>query len=223
VNRPRLKKRHIKNLFKDLYSQERFFDEMTSLKMKKIFGQKKEPLSMEDLTKINRIRRELLGFNCSACGSPDCLTFAEDVVRKRASLDECFYLGKKKQKHERRENLKANDLMEKLDLVLAAGEGGVQRNISGGYCGDLLSDVMANARENSVWLTVQSHQNIVAVAVLKEMACIIITCGNKPDKATCEKADQENIPIFLSERSAFDLASDLASDLKSDLAIPDTD
>jgi len=223
MKQPKAKKRHINNIFQDVYSQERFFDELTSSKMKKIFGQKKEPLSMDDLTKINRIRRQLLGFNCSACGSPDCLTFAEDVIRKRASLGECFYIRKNKQEHQRREELKAIDLIEKHDLVLAAGEGGVQRTISGGYCGDLLSDVMANARENSVWLTVQAHQNIVAVAVLKEMACIIIACGNKPDKATCEKADQENIPIFLSERSAFDLTSDLASDLKSDLAIPDTD
>ena len=106
--------------------------------------------------------------------------------------------------------MKAKDLKEQLGLVLAAGEAGLDRTVSGGYCGDLLSDVMANATDNCVWLTVQAHQNIVAVAVLKEMAGIIITCGNKPDKATCAKADQENIPLFLSERSAFDLACDMA-------------
>lgn len=106
--------------------------------------------------------------------------------------------------------MKVKDLKEQIDLVLVAGEAGLGRTISGGYCGDLLSDVMANATEHCVWLTVQAHQNIVAVAVLKEMAAIIITCGNKPDKATCDKADQEKIPLFLSERSAFDLACALA-------------
>ncbi|MCP4115502.1 MAG: serine kinase [Desulfobacteraceae bacterium] len=106
--------------------------------------------------------------------------------------------------------MKAIDLKEELDLVLAAGEAGLDRTLFGGYCGDLLSDVMANAGEHCVWLTVQAHQNIVAVAVLKEMAAIIITCGNKPDKATCDKADQEKIPLFLSERPAFDLACALA-------------
>ena len=106
--------------------------------------------------------------------------------------------------------MKVKDLIEQLDLVLAAGEEGLERTISGGYCGDLLSDVMANATEHCIWLTVQAHQNIVAVAVLKEMAAIIITCGNKPDKATCDKADHEKIPLLLSERPAFDLTWDLA-------------
>jgi predicted transcriptional regulator len=69
---------------------------------------------------------------------------------------------------------------------------------------------MANAAEHNVWLTVQAHQNIIAVAVLKEIACIIITCGNRPDTATCQKADDEEIPLFLSDRSAFDLATRLA-------------
>ena len=105
--------------------------------------------------------------------------------------------------------MKAKDLKDRLNLVLAAGEEGLDRSISGGYCGDLLSDVMANASEHNVWLTVQAHQNIVAVAVLKEIACIIITCGNRPDQATCHKADEEKIPLFLSDKSAFDLATDL--------------
>ena len=105
--------------------------------------------------------------------------------------------------------MKVKDLQNRLNLVLAAGEKGLDRPLSGGYCGDLLSDVMANASEHNVWLTVQAHKNIVAVAVLKKIACIIITCGNQPDQDACHKADEEKIPLFLSNRSAFDLAADL--------------
>lgn len=105
--------------------------------------------------------------------------------------------------------MKVKDLKDRLNLVLAAGEEGLDRSFSGGYCGDLLSDVMANALEHNVWLTVQAHQNIVAVAVLKEISCIIITCGNRPDQATCRKADEEKIPLFLSDRTAFDLAAEV--------------
>lgn len=209
ITRLKIKNRHQKKPIKDVYAKERFFDRLTSAKMGKIFGQKKEPLSIADLTNINRIYDQLPGFNCSACGAPDCRTFAEDVVRGRAALGECRILGQKTSPDKRSKMLKVKDLKERLNLILAAGEKGLDRSFSGGYCGDLLSDVMANASEHNVWLTVQTHQNIVAVAVLKEIACIIITCGNRPDQATCRKADEEKIPLFLSDRSAFDLATDL--------------
>ncbi|MDY0374230.1 MAG: [Fe-Fe] hydrogenase large subunit C-terminal domain-containing protein [Desulfobacterium sp.] len=209
IARLEIKDRHEKSPIKNVYAKERFFDRLTSAKMEKIFGQKKEPLSIADLTNINQIYDQLPGFNCSACGAPDCRTFAEDVVRGRAALGECRILGQKISPDKRSKMLKVKDLKDRLNLVLAAGEEGLDRSFSGGYCGDLLSDVMANALEHNVWLTVQAHQNIVAVAVLKEISCIIITCGNRPDQATCRKADEEKIPLFLSDRTAFDLAAEV--------------
>ncbi|MCP4115501.1 MAG: 4Fe-4S dicluster domain-containing protein [Desulfobacteraceae bacterium] len=89
VDRPKTRERHRENPLKDLYAEERFFDELTSSKMEKLFGQKKAPLSIENLTRINRILKQLPGFNCAACGAPDCLTFAEDVVRGRAGISDC--------------------------------------------------------------------------------------------------------------------------------------
>ena len=82
------------------------------------------------------------------------------------------------------------ELAEKLNLKIAAGEKGLDREIRDGYCGDLLSDVMGKSPENCIWMTVQTHQNIVAVAVLKEMAAIVITGGHTPDKETQEKVIQ---------------------------------
>lgn len=210
IARLEIKKRHLKKPLENVYAKERFFDRLTSANMEKIFGQKKEPLSIADLTEINRIYDQLPKFNCSACGAPDCLTFAEDVVRVRADLGQCRMLEQKISPFKRSKTLKVKDLQDRLNLVLAAGGEGLDRHFSGGYCGDLLSDVMANASEHNVWLTVQAHQNIVAVAVLKEIACIIITCGNRPDQAVCHKANEEKIPLFLSDRSSFDLATDLA-------------
>lgn len=102
--------------------------------------------------------------------------------------------------------MKVNDLSENVGLELAAGEKGLDRQVLCGYCGDLLSDVMGNAPEGCVWLTVQGHQNIVAVAVLREMAAIIITGGQIPDDVTKEKADEEGIPLLLWPGSSFDLA-----------------
>lgn len=97
------------------------------------------------------------------------------------------------------------ELSDRFDVQVVAGEKGLNRPIDGGYCGDLLSDVMANAPQGCIWLTVQGHQNIVAIAVLKEMAAIVITGGHKPDPETVEKAGVEEIPILAWEGSAYDL------------------
>jgi len=71
--------------------------------------------------------------------------------------------------------------------------------------GDLLSDVMANSREGDVWITCQSHQNIVAVSVLKEHAGIILVLGKEPDKDTVEKASREGIPLLVTKLSGFEI------------------
>jgi predicted transcriptional regulator len=99
-----------------------------------------------------------------------------------------------------------NEFVKQFNMHVAAGQNGLDREIQGGYCGDLLSDVMANAPVGCVWLTVQAHQNIVKVAVLREMAAIVLTGGQTPDQETVERANQEEIPILLWPDSAFVLA-----------------
>jgi predicted transcriptional regulator len=105
--------------------------------------------------------------------------------------------------------MQAADLAAKFNLTVVAGKDGLGRSVAGGHCGDLLSEVIANAPVGSVWLTIQTHQNIVAVAILKEMASIILTGGNMPDEATRTKADEEGIPILLSDQRTYDLAGKL--------------
>jgi len=105
--------------------------------------------------------------------------------------------------------MKLRKLVEFFGLEVAAGVKGLDREVKGGYCGDLLSEVMANAPLNCVWLTVQGHQNIVAVAVLREMAAVVVTGGRSPDAETLAKADQEGIPILRWPQSAFELAGRL--------------
>lgn len=101
------------------------------------------------------------------------------------------------------------ELAEKLNLRVAAGKAGLDRAVINGYCGDLLSEIMGNAPENCIWITVQGHQNIIAVAVLREMAAIVIAGGHQPDEETMEKAEKEGIPLLLWPGSSFDLAGRL--------------
>lgn len=102
--------------------------------------------------------------------------------------------------------MKVKEIIKDLNLEVAAGEKGLDREITGGYCGDLLSDVMANTKSGDLWFTIQSHQNIVAVAVLKDLAAIILVNNRQPDEDTLAKAEEEGIPILLSTLSAFSLA-----------------
>ncbi|MBW2096174.1 MAG: serine kinase [Deltaproteobacteria bacterium] len=105
--------------------------------------------------------------------------------------------------------MNVTDIVNELSLDLLAGERGLDREVLGGYCGDLLSDVMANAEKGSVWITIQRHQNIVAVALLKELAAIVLANGYQPDPETVEKAKEEGIPLLVSSLAAYELAGKL--------------
>jgi hypothetical protein len=96
-------------------------------------------------------------------------------------------------------------IAKKLNLKVSSAEGRLKNNVTGGYTGDLLSDVMANSHEGNLWITRQVHQNIVAVATLKEHAGIILVNSCEPAKDTLEKAIQEKVPILISDLPAFEL------------------
>lgn len=77
------------------------------------------------------------------------------------------------------------------------------------YIGDLLSFVMANGKEGSLWLTVQKHLNVIAVASLNDFAGIIFVENSYPDNDTINKATSLDIPLFISKKSAYALAKEL--------------
>lgn len=105
--------------------------------------------------------------------------------------------------------MKVHELRERFGLEMAAGAHASDREVTDGYCGDLLSDVMANAPRGSVWLTMQGHPNIVAVAMLREVAAIILVNGRIPNEETRAKADEEAVPILCSPLTAYQLAGRL--------------
>jgi len=84
-----------------------------------------------------------------------------------------------------------------------------EMNIEGVYIGDLLSIVMAKAKHNFVWITIQTHINIIAVAELLELSCIIIVENMNVEAEALEKAKELNIPIFKTKKSAYEVACEL--------------
>ncbi len=86
---------------------------------------------------------------------------------------------------------------------------GAQQQITGGYTSDLLSDVIGGAEEGVLWITLQRHLNIVAVAQLKKVAGIILTQGAEPDPQVVAKAREEGIYLFRTPLGAFEISGKL--------------
>lgn len=102
-----------------------------------------------------------------------------------------------------------NDIIKALQLNIIAGEEKTDTDVSGGYTSDLLSDVIANSKENNLWITLQTHQNIIAVAKLKELAGIIIVNNREPNKETIQKAKEENVPLLCTDLKAYEVSGKL--------------
>ncbi len=101
--------------------------------------------------------------------------------------------------------MKLRELVQGLGLAVKSASGNLDREVKGGYASDFMSDVIANSRQGDIWVTLQIHQNTVAVASLKDLAAIIIVQGREPEKETIEKAEREGIPVLVAPFNAFEL------------------
>ncbi len=100
------------------------------------------------------------------------------------------------------------DVAEVLEAaVVVPGDGG--RLLSRATVGDLLSFVMGRCPEEAVWVTIQTHVNVAAVAVLKDVPMIIVASGRSPSPELADRCRSENIALIQSEQSSFDLCGRL--------------
>jgi hypothetical protein len=97
------------------------------------------------------------------------------------------------------------EISQKLELEVKVDGGDPVAEVGGGYASDLISDVIANAKEGDLWVTLQTHQNTVAVASMKDLAGIVLVNGREPEADTLAKARQENVPLLVSALPAFEL------------------
>ncbi len=100
-------------------------------------------------------------------------------------------------------------LIEAMNLrVLVAGD--LSRPVTGGTCGDLLSWVMGRAEPDSAWVTVMGNVNAVAVAVLADVACILLAEDAPLDAPAREKAEGQGVTILQSGDTIYRLAAKLS-------------
>lgn len=98
------------------------------------------------------------------------------------------------------------DIVNQMNLHVLSGRASLGRPVKGVYAGDMLSDVLARAHPGELWITIQVHLNVIPVAVMKELAGILLANGKQPDAEALEKADEDGVPILSTSCSAYEAA-----------------
>lgn len=88
------------------------------------------------------------------------------------------------------------------------------REITGGYCGDLLSWVMGRADSGDCWFTIMSNKNVVAVAQLTDVACVVFTENVEPDQEMISTAEAHDINLIISPLTTYGAAEKLSELMK---------
>ncbi|HBC86248.1 MAG TPA: serine kinase [Lentisphaeria bacterium] len=110
--------------------------------------------------------------------------------------------------------MKLRQFAEELSLkTYCADEKHLEAEVTTAYSGDLLSDVMAHVPHGAAWFTVLAHLNIVAVAQLRDVACIVIVNGSEPDKQTIDKAISQKVALFGSPENSAPLCMKIGGKL----------
>ncbi|AUG56517.1 DRTGG domain-containing protein [Acetivibrio saccincola] len=102
--------------------------------------------------------------------------------------------------------MKVEEFAKRMGMKLLTGEDTLDKEVEGMYICDLLSWVMSKAKKGNAWITVHTHVNVVAVALLAEVSCIIIPENIEVEQATIERASKEGIAILSSEKTSFEIA-----------------
>lgn len=99
------------------------------------------------------------------------------------------------------------DLMQKGGMQLLCPDELSDKEIKGCYCGDLLSWVMSRASEGDAWLTVMGNVNAVGVAVLSDVACIVLTENAALDETALLRAQQNDVIILRTDKNSYETAT----------------
>ncbi|MBS4020851.1 MAG: 4Fe-4S binding protein [Dethiobacter sp.] len=187
--------------------------------------------ALSKMALLEQTLQHLPDLDCGSCGSPNCRALAEDIVRGLAFESDCIFklrervrslaeemvelaqkmppaMGRLQSvgREEGRERLHLGEVVEILDATVHGEPFVLERQVTGAYCSDLLSDAMANAKEGNLWFTIQTHPNVVAVASLLSLAAVVITGGREPEPETLAKAKQEKVAVLVTVVRSFEAA-----------------
>ncbi|MDZ7725429.1 MAG: serine kinase [candidate division KSB1 bacterium] len=101
------------------------------------------------------------------------------------------------------------DIVEKLGLEVFSGENNLDCEITGGCISDILSDVMVQANKGMLWVTNQTHENVLAVTFFKSLAGVILPNGLYLEENAARKAKEKGILVLLTDLPAFEIVGQL--------------
>lgn len=110
-------------------------------------------------------------------------------------------------------------IIDEMHLHVFAGANKTGRQVKGAYVSDLLSDVMGKAREGELWITMQTHKNIIAVASLKDLSAILIVNGGRPGEETIAAAEQEGVILLGTGERSFSTCGKLYKMMERDAVV----
>jgi predicted transcriptional regulator len=105
--------------------------------------------------------------------------------------------------------MKVSDVVERLGWRVLAGSAGLDADVDGGYVADLLSCVMAGAEAGDLWITLQTHANIVAVASLLGVVAVVVAEGANVPEGTVNKAEEQGVPLLSSPDPIYESVAQL--------------
>lgn len=101
--------------------------------------------------------------------------------------------------------MKVRELAEQLKLKVVGGVSGIENEITGGYTSDLLSDVIGNAEQGNIWITLQTHKNVMAIASLKDLSAVLLVNNHQPEIDMLQQSNEEHIPVLVTNEPAFSI------------------
>jgi serine kinase of HPr protein (carbohydrate metabolism regulator) len=105
--------------------------------------------------------------------------------------------------------MKVKEIADTLNLNVFCGKSGLDKEVTTGYVSDLLSDVMGNSEAGSIWVTLQTHKNIMAIASLKDLSAVILVNSAEPEEDTAGQSEDEGIAILGTTLSTFEITGRL--------------
>lgn len=105
--------------------------------------------------------------------------------------------------------MQVRDIVKTLNLKVFSGEDKLDCEITGGCISDILSDVMAQSKKGMLWVTNQTHENVLAVTFFKSLAGVVLPNGLFLEEDAARKAKEKNILVLLTDMTAFEIVGKL--------------
>ncbi len=102
--------------------------------------------------------------------------------------------------------MKLIELVKELDLEIKAGQEYIDKDVKSCYVSDLLSNVMGQTSEGTLWVTMQGHPNITAIASLLSLSAIVVAGGAAIEKETLSKAEENEVVVLSTAKPSFEVA-----------------